>query len=221
MIARWRLIANVQEQNDQILCGITSVAFSVSGRLLFAGYDDFECKVWDVLRGERVGTLSGHDNRVSCLGVSNDGISLCTGSWDSYVSFRLISRLFTATNSRIAQGLGLSLSSAPPSYPTIYLHHRPGFIHRPPSLSVLVRIPQHYNAPHNITMPGELLRFFLARYLLRCRSFFLLLLKVTRNMGYLDCFFLVLGNMWKSAAWCFYIFLALSLSVVHDGGIFY
>jgi hypothetical protein len=27
------------------VCGITSVAFSVSGRLLFAGYDDFECKV--------------------------------------------------------------------------------------------------------------------------------------------------------------------------------
>lgn len=34
-------------QSDQILCGITSVAFSVSGRLLFAGYDDFECKVSD------------------------------------------------------------------------------------------------------------------------------------------------------------------------------
>ncbi|KAJ9618908.1 G protein subunit beta [Taxawa tesnikishii (nom. ined.)] len=65
------------------VCGITSVAFSVSGRLLFAGYDDFECKVWDVLRGERVGTLQGHDNRVSCLGVSNDAMSLCTGSWDS------------------------------------------------------------------------------------------------------------------------------------------
>ena len=31
--------------SDQILCGITSVAFSVSGRLLFAGYDDYECKV--------------------------------------------------------------------------------------------------------------------------------------------------------------------------------
>lgn len=43
------------------------------------------CKVWDVLRGERVGTLSGHDNRVSCLGVSNDAMSLCTGSWDSMV----------------------------------------------------------------------------------------------------------------------------------------
>jgi guanine nucleotide-binding protein G(I)/G(S)/G(T) subunit beta-1 len=68
---------------DSVVSGITSVAFSVSGRLLFAGYDDFECKVWDVLRGDRVGTLVGHDNRVSCLGVSNDGISLCTGSWDT------------------------------------------------------------------------------------------------------------------------------------------
>lgn len=44
-------------------------------------------QVWDVLRGERVGTLQGHDNRVSCLGVSNDALSLCTGSWDSMVSF--------------------------------------------------------------------------------------------------------------------------------------
>ena len=73
------------QQSEQVLCGITSVGFSVSGRLLFAGYDDFECKVWDVLRGERVGSLNGHENRVSCLGVSNDGISLCTGSWDSLV----------------------------------------------------------------------------------------------------------------------------------------
>lgn len=43
-------------------------------------------QVWDVTRGEKVGSLVGHENRVSCLGVSNDGISLCTGSWDSLVS---------------------------------------------------------------------------------------------------------------------------------------
>jgi hypothetical protein len=42
-------------QNDSILCGITSVATSVSGRLLFAGYDDFECKV-------RPSTLLFHTN---------------------------------------------------------------------------------------------------------------------------------------------------------------
>lgn len=46
--------------------------------------------MWDVLRGDKVGSLSGHENRVSCLGVSNDGISLCTGSWDSLVSLDLI-----------------------------------------------------------------------------------------------------------------------------------
>ncbi|KAI8583697.1 hypothetical protein K450DRAFT_222345 [Umbelopsis ramanniana AG] len=74
-----------QYTNDSIICGITSVAFSVSGRLLFAGYDDFTCNVWDTLKGERVGVLSGHDNRVSCLGVSSDGMALCTGSWDTYL----------------------------------------------------------------------------------------------------------------------------------------
>lgn len=42
-------------------------------------------QVWDTLRGDRVGTLQGHENRVSCLGVSQDAMSLCTGSWDSSV----------------------------------------------------------------------------------------------------------------------------------------
>ena len=68
---------------DNILCGITSVAFSISGRILFGGYDDWTCNVWDTLKGERVGVLTGHENRVSCLGVSSDGMALCTGSWDS------------------------------------------------------------------------------------------------------------------------------------------
>ncbi|KAL7007741.1 G protein subunit beta [Cystobasidiomycetes sp. EMM_F5] len=72
-----------QYTHDSVLCGITSVAFSVSGRILFAGYDDYNCNVWDTLKGERVGVLTGHDNRVSCLGVSSDGMALCTGSWDS------------------------------------------------------------------------------------------------------------------------------------------
>jgi len=72
---------NVYSHNN-ILCGVTSVGFSVSGRLLFAGYDDYNCNVWDVLKGERVGVLAGHENRVSCLGVSADGMAMCTGSWD-------------------------------------------------------------------------------------------------------------------------------------------
>ncbi|KAJ3026124.1 UNVERIFIED_CONTAM: guanine nucleotide-binding protein subunit beta 1 [Siphonaria sp. JEL0065] len=73
----------MQYTHDNILCGITSLAFSLSGRLLFAGYEDFNCNVWDTLKGERVTALAAHENRVSCLGVSSDGMGLCTGSWDS------------------------------------------------------------------------------------------------------------------------------------------
>jgi len=69
--------------NEKILCGITSVSFSRTGKLLFAGYDDYNCYVWDTALGQLVDQLIGHDNRVSCLGVSNDGKALCTGSWDT------------------------------------------------------------------------------------------------------------------------------------------
>jgi len=68
---------------DTILCGITSVAFSQSGKILFAGYDDYNCYVWDTVKGQLVDQLVGHDNRVSCLGVTGDGKALCTGSWDT------------------------------------------------------------------------------------------------------------------------------------------
>ena len=52
------------KSHESIVCGITSVAFSKSGRLLLAGYDDFNCNVWDTLKGDRAGVLAGHDNRV-------------------------------------------------------------------------------------------------------------------------------------------------------------
>lgn len=68
---------------DTINCGITSVAFSISGRYLFCGYDDYSCQGWDTVKGARAYSLDGHDNRVSCLGVNFDGTALCTGSWDS------------------------------------------------------------------------------------------------------------------------------------------
>lgn len=69
--------------NDKILCGITSVAFSRTGKMLFAGYDDYNCYVWDTQLGTLVDQLIGHDNRVSCLGVTEDGKALATGSWDT------------------------------------------------------------------------------------------------------------------------------------------
>lgn len=46
--------------HDNIICGITSVAFSKSGRLLLAGYDDFNCNVWDSMKAERAGECRHH-----------------------------------------------------------------------------------------------------------------------------------------------------------------
>uniref|UniRef100_A0A3Q1AHL2 Uncharacterized protein n=1 Tax=Amphiprion ocellaris TaxID=80972 RepID=A0A3Q1AHL2_AMPOC len=67
---------------ESIIFGVSSVDFSLSGRLLFGGYNDYTINVWDVLKGTRVSILFGHENRVSTLRVSPDGTAFCTGSWD-------------------------------------------------------------------------------------------------------------------------------------------
>ncbi|TVT98548.1 hypothetical protein EJB05_56161 [Eragrostis curvula] len=75
-----------QDRNDTELSTVTSIAFSISGRLLFAGYSNGDCYVWDTLLAEVVLNLgnlqNSHDGRISCLGLSSDGSALCTGSWD-------------------------------------------------------------------------------------------------------------------------------------------
>ncbi|KTF87626.1 hypothetical protein cypCar_00035445 [Cyprinus carpio] len=75
----------ISYQDAALNSGVTSLALSMSARLIFAGYDDFNCNIWDSLKGEKVGVLSGHDNRVSCTGVPPDGMCVCTGSWDSFL----------------------------------------------------------------------------------------------------------------------------------------
>jgi guanine nucleotide-binding protein G(I)/G(S)/G(T) subunit beta-1 len=55
--------------HDNIICGITSVAFSKSGRLLLAGYDDFNCNVWDTMKAERAGMLTFDEMRYHRDGV--------------------------------------------------------------------------------------------------------------------------------------------------------
>lgn len=43
------------------------MAFSKSGRLLMAGYDDFNVNVWDTLRVERAGKFKRKKNSTFCL----------------------------------------------------------------------------------------------------------------------------------------------------------
>ncbi|CAB0039912.1 unnamed protein product [Trichogramma brassicae] len=68
---------------ESIIFGANAVDLSISGRLLFAGYNDYTVNVWDTLKCQRVALLYGHENRVSCLRVSPDGTALSTGSWDT------------------------------------------------------------------------------------------------------------------------------------------
>lgn len=81
-----QVYSRVPDRNDDELPTVTSIAFSISGRLLFAGYSNGDCYVWDTLLAEVVLNLgnlqNSHDGRISCLGMSSDGSALCTGSWD-------------------------------------------------------------------------------------------------------------------------------------------
>mmetsp|Transcript_20571 Transcript_20571/g.29836 ORF Transcript_20571/g.29836 Transcript_20571/m.29836 type:complete len:382 (-) Transcript_20571:474-1619(-) len=86
--------------NDSIMCGITSVDFSKSGRLLIAGYDDYNVIAWDTLSSGKQQAFrlnQPHENRVSCLSVNPKGDALCTGSWDALlkVSVFLCVRFYT------------------------------------------------------------------------------------------------------------------------------
>jgi len=70
--------------DDRLAAGVTDVAFSSSGRLLFAGYEDSVCIAWEsVAREGTYHELAGHKSRVSCLGVNASGQALATGSWDT------------------------------------------------------------------------------------------------------------------------------------------
>jgi len=70
-------------EKESILFPVNSVDFSISGRILFAGYGDYRIGIWDTLKCIRHTILYGHENRISCLKTSPDGTAVCTASWDS------------------------------------------------------------------------------------------------------------------------------------------
>ncbi|PKU31177.1 guanine nucleotide-binding protein g g g subunit hypothetical protein [Limosa lapponica baueri] len=43
------------------------------------------CSLFYQIAAFTKGVLAGHDNRVSCLGVTDDGMAVATGSWDSFL----------------------------------------------------------------------------------------------------------------------------------------
>lgn len=66
----------ISYQDTSLNAGVTSVALSNSGRLIFAGYDDFNCHIWDSLKGEKVGEQTNElINSISLIKISQENDS--------------------------------------------------------------------------------------------------------------------------------------------------
>ncbi len=68
-----------------------TVTFSKSGRFLFAGYEDYQCRAWDIFAGKGQGPLcafGGHENRISSIAVNPAGDAILSGSWDTFLRVR-------------------------------------------------------------------------------------------------------------------------------------
>lgn len=62
--------------------GVISIDFSSSGRLMYACYADYGCAVWDIIKGEMIGKVDGHRNRINAVKTSPDGMAVVSSSWD-------------------------------------------------------------------------------------------------------------------------------------------
>lgn len=71
--------------HDNIICGITSVSFSKSGRLLLAGYDDFNCNVWDALKADRAGRCSLDPPGPPGARVAPSRMDVTHGGWNGWL----------------------------------------------------------------------------------------------------------------------------------------
>lgn len=76
---------SINSVSSMDLINILSVDFSRSGRLIYSCYSDFGCLIWDSLKGEIIGSIGGHLNKVNQVSVAPDGIGVCTASWDSTI----------------------------------------------------------------------------------------------------------------------------------------
>lgn len=69
--------------SDRILCGVTSVDVSHTGKYIFAGYDEGIVRVWDTLRGGVLQELSHDQSRCSSVKVSPNGQAVISATWDN------------------------------------------------------------------------------------------------------------------------------------------
>jgi len=72
-------------QRKPVMFACNSLDFSMSGRLIFGGYNDYLVHLWDTMQGVKVGCVFAHENRVTSLRRAPDGTAFATSSWDNTV----------------------------------------------------------------------------------------------------------------------------------------
>ncbi|KAG0687541.1 guanine nucleotide-binding protein subunit beta 1 [Pichia californica] len=78
------LHSNMQASIDNP--GVLSLDFTKSGRLMFSSYaESTSVFVWDIISGEIVGSLNGHNGVISKVRVSPDGLGVATASRDETI----------------------------------------------------------------------------------------------------------------------------------------
>jgi len=70
-------------QDDHILCGVTSVDVSKSGRYVFAAYDEGVVRLWDTLSGALLQDLQHEQSRCSTVRVAPSGQAVVSATWDN------------------------------------------------------------------------------------------------------------------------------------------
>lgn len=89
---------------------VTCVQFTPKGNLLISGGADEAIRIWDVLRGKTLKTLSAHSDPISSIDVTYDGTMLASGSYDGLI------RLFDIASGQCLKTLMSSSGDCPICY---------------------------------------------------------------------------------------------------------
>jgi WD40 repeat protein/serine/threonine protein kinase len=85
----WHLLARKCRTPQRVLRGhtaaVSAVAFSPDGKLLVSASHDNTLKVWDVLQGRELFTLTGHQDAAYDVAMSPEGHLAASAGWDGFV----------------------------------------------------------------------------------------------------------------------------------------